>query len=165
MKRNFSAELLFMKYAVPCAYTLVELKKITEADKKELENKTRKEIPLPKEKLEVLFSEAYRRLSEVAKKIEKNPWDKEVIIKYFREGLHNKFIDDGDGMYAKLDKSYCERCKIRIGTVEAIKYVGKKLILDVKYDDQKRFVFADFIRNPKIGDKVTIHHFYACEKV
>ena len=158
-------EILFMKYSVPCAQGLVDLGRITQKEYENLQEKTRKEIALPKEELERIFVAAFRRIKDLAKKMKKDYWDIEVIKNYFSEGMHNMYIDDGEGAYGKVDESFKERCKVKIAMIKSIRKISGKTFLNVEYDDGKRTVFSDYIKNPKVGDKGTIHHFYACEKL
>jgi hypothetical protein len=158
-------EILFMKYSVPCAQVLVTIGKITEKKFQELKEKTRKEEPMEKEELEKIFEAAFRRIKDLAKRMGKDPWDEDVIIKYFRGQEHNQYIDDGEGAYGKVDDRFKERCKVRVGKIRNIKKIESNTILEVEIDNEIRIVFGDLIKEPKVGEAVTVHQFYACEKI
>ena len=160
-RENYFAEKLFFMYAMPCIFTLRVLGRITdERYKFILSNFIKGKIPSGTE-LEEIFSAAFRRMKIIAKEIGKNYWDEEVILKYWRDGEHNRFIDNKEGIYAITSNEFNEFCKIHKAKVIDV----DKNFLKVKYDNKIVKVAKGFLSDVKIGDIITIHLGYAIEKI
>ena len=116
---------------------------------------------VPFEKLEMYFPAAFKRITDTASKRGLDPHSYEAIKTYFRED-HNKVIDDGDGMYGKMPKTFCEFCKVKELSVLEKKIENEQLYLRV---EKTRWVQAPFFKQEeiKIGDYVTVHHALAVE--
>ncbi|MBW2991137.1 HypC/HybG/HupF family hydrogenase formation chaperone [Candidatus Woesearchaeota archaeon] len=154
-------EKYFLKYAYPCSFVLVDLGKITEEKRKELEQKLLKNEPVSRAELENIFKAAFKRLKEIAKQMKKDYWDLEVIKEYFFEEKHNDFIDKQDGMYAEVSPTIRELCKVHKAEVTE----KRDNVLTVKYEGIARNVFATLVPDAKVGDKVTVHWAFAIERV
>ena len=156
-----SPERYFLKYAYPCSFVLVDLGKITDDKRKELEQKLLANEPIDREELESIFKAAFKRLKEIAKQEDKDYWDLDVIKEYFFGEKHNDFIDKQDGMYAEVSPTIRELCKVHKAEVTD----KRGNILTVKYEGISRNIFATLVPNVKIGDKVSVHWAFAIEKV
>ena len=64
-------EQLFLKYSYPCAHVLLEMGSITESKLEELKENVIKNKVMLQSELESLFPAAFRRIKEVAKKMNK----------------------------------------------------------------------------------------------
>lgn len=158
-----TAQKYFLRYAFPCAYALVEQKRMSKEDYLLLEQAalTNKEVSF--EQLENFFPVAFKRIKEIAKKQDKNYHSLEIIKEYFQKE-HNNFIDNKDGTYAKLPETFCDFCKVKVVEVQDIKTINNELLLQINEHTWRK---APFIKKEEIniGDKVTIHHAYAIELV
>lgn len=155
---NMAPEQYFLKYALPCSYVLVEQKRLSKEQQRNLENKLLNNESISREELEKSFPEAFRRINELALRSKKDPWSIEVIRKYWIEE-HNKYIDKGEGMYSKFSNEFKEICKVHKAKVIEI----KDNILTVSYDKKTRKVLSNLIPNVKLNKIVTIHQGYAIE--
>jgi hypothetical protein len=160
-KEILSPERYFLLYAYPCSFVLVDLGKISEEKRKELERKLLNNEPINKKELEKIFTAAFQRLKVIAEEMKKDYWDLEVIKEYFFGEKHNDFINKQDGMYAELGPTIRELCKIH--KAEVIE--KRENILTVKYNGIARNVFATLTPQVKVGDKVTVHWAFAIEKM
>ena len=151
-------EQYFFKYAFPCAQVLLDQHKIDKAAYDELKRRFYANEDVSKKDLEQIFVNGFRRLKIVANKMGKQPWDNEVIRRYFVEE-HNQFIDEGEGEYANFGEDFRSVCKV----YEAEIIDKKDNILTVKYNNTTRKVLGDIVKNAKVGDKVTIHLGFAIE--
>lgn len=159
--QKISPEKYFLMYAYPCSFVLVDLGKITEEKRKELERKLLGNEPIDREELESIFKAAFKRLKEIAKHEGKDYWDLDVIKEYFFGEKHNDFIDKQDGMYAEVSPTIRELCKVHKAEVAE----KRDNVLTVKYEGIARNVFATLVPDARVGDKVTIHWAFAIEKV
>ena len=150
----------FFRYAYPCSDMLVKLGKLDKERKKILDTEFESNVIPTKLELEECFPEAFRRIKQIAREMNRDYWDMVVIKKYFTEE-HNKFIDANDGTYAKLPDTIKNICKVYVAEILDVK--GN--ILVVKYDHKERSVINKYIEDVKKGDKVTIHFGFAVEKV
>jgi len=154
------AEEYFFRYAYPCSETLVRLGKLNRERKEVLDKEFKADVIPTKLELEECFPAAFGRIKKLAKEMKRDYWDIVVIRKYFQEE-HNKYIDADDGDYKRLPPAIKDVCKVYISEVLDVK--GN--ILLVKYDHKERSVINKYLKDLKIGDKVTIHFGFAIEKV
>ena len=152
------AEEYFFIYAYPCAEVLKDLGFINGKTLEYINKKRKENEAISKEELEKIFKEAFRRIKIIAKEMNKDYWDKEVIKEYFLK-RHNEFIDNNDGYYANLGDTIKELCKVNIGKVTAI----KDNILTVNYNNKERKIVNETLKL-NIGDKVSFHFGFAVEK-
>ncbi len=154
-------ERYFLKYAYPCSFVLVDLGKITDEKRKELEEKLLKNKPIDRAELEDIFKAAFKRIKEIAKGEGKDYWDFDVIKEYFFGEKHNDFIDKQDGMYVEFSPTIRDLCKVH----KAVVTEKRENILTVNYGGIARNVFATLVPDAKVGDKVTVHWAFAIEKI
>jgi hypothetical protein len=154
-------EILFIKYAFPCAFILHERGEISPDDLSRLEDSALKEKILPRPFLEKIFHRAFKRIGKLAREMGKDPWDITVIRAYFVT-RHNEIISEGMEAYANAPPSLRELCKVHESTIQSIH--GDSVV--VQYNGKKiRPVSAAMIPNPRVGEKVTIHYGYAVERI
>ena len=154
-------EVLFLKYAFPCAFIIKQRGEINEFEHQILEDAAINNKVLERRLLEKVFFRAFERINKVAKELNKDKWDSEVIKEYFIN-KHNSIIDEGMYSYAEAPESLKNLCKVHKAKV--IKTKNNFLI--VEYDNKKtRAASKDLVKNVKIGDYVTIHYGYAVEKL
>ncbi len=143
-------EVYFLKYAVPCAQVLKDIRKtITEEEYEKICKAGFNNESLPREYLEKIFPKAIKGMKEISDDI----WNIDTIREYFH-GIHEEMISDD------LPPTIKRLCKIRKAEVIDM----KKGALVVDLGDEKRNVMALY-DEPKIGDKVFIHYGYAVEKI
>ena len=154
-------EVLFLKYAFPCAFVIKQRGEIDNKTFKTLEDAAINNTVLSHSLLEKIFFRAFERIGNVAKEMKRHRWDAEVIREYFVR-RHNEIIDKGMYSYAKAPESLKDLCRVHVATVKSVS--GNYLV--VGYGDERtRPVMSDLVRGIKEGEKVTIHYGYAVEKV
>jgi len=154
-------EVLFLKYAFPCAFIIKQRAEISDFEHQILEDAAINNKVLERKFLEKIFFRAFERIEKLAKELNKDKWDYEVIKEYFTD-RHNSIIDEGMYSYAKAPESLKNLCKVH--KAEIIQIKDDSLI--VKYNKEKlRPVIKSLVKNVKIGDFVTIHYGYAVEKL
>ena len=158
-----SAASYFLKYAYPCAYVLCDQGRLGQEDHERLQEAAKAGRDVPFEELERFFPAAFRRIKEVARARGLDPHSFEAIRAYFREE-HNRYIDAGDGTYAEAPKEFCEFCKVKELTVLERRLIDGRLMLLVQRDPA-RWVQSPFMDDVAIGDRVTVHHALAVERL
>lgn len=153
-------EVLFLKYAFPCSFIIMQRNEITQEEFNMLENAAKHDKVIPREILERVYKRAFEKIKIVAKEMNKDHWDIEVIKEYFVK-RHNDMIDKGMFDYGKAPATLKKLCKIHKATVLEV----KDDMLIVSYPEGKRVVMNHFVKDAKVGDIVTIHYGYAIEKL
>ncbi|HLC65684.1 MAG TPA: hypothetical protein VJI46_06195 [Candidatus Nanoarchaeia archaeon] len=148
-------EILFLRYAFPCAFILRTRGKISARDYGRLEYAAKHGKKLPQAFLEKSFPKAIEKLRIVANG--QNIWNCGTIRKYFIN-RHNSMIDDNLFSWKNAPSSLKELCKVKKARVMEKK--GRVLV--AKYGKSARPVFN--LCNAKPGDYVMIHYGYAVEK-
>lgn len=159
-------EILFLKYSYPCCIVLAQRKEINIKTMKELEKAAIQDKEIEKEILEKIFFRAISRMKALAK--DTNYFTIENIRDYFIN-RHNELLDgkqkvaDDGGLDIDKNapKALKELCKVHKATI--IK--KEKNYFIVKFNNRTRPVINSFVPDAKIGDTVTIHYGYACEKI
>lgn len=154
-------EVLFIKYAFPCAFVIKQRGEIDEKGFRTLEDASINDKVLDRALLEKIFFRAFERIDKVAKEMKSHRWDAKVIREYFVR-KHNEIIDQGMYSYAKAPESLKNLCKVHVATV---KRVSDRYLVVGYGNGRTRTVMSDLVRGIKEGDKVTIHYGYAVEKV
>lgn len=155
-----SPERYFFKYAFPCAGAKVKLGSMRKEEYDKLKEIFLQNNNPDKQTLEKDFNAAFERIKKLAKKMNKEIWDYEVIKEYWKKE-HNRIIDEGDGMYGTASETFKDFCKIH----EAKIIEKKEDRLIVEYNKRRRMVSNFLVPEAKIGDIVTIHYGYAVEKI
>jgi len=154
------AEEYFFMYAFPCAHIIVERRGMSEEEHEKLKKDFLEGKRLEKERLEKIFTAAFRRIKKLAERMGRDYWDFEVIKEYW-DKEHNRLIDNNEDGYEKISESLKDLCRIIVA--EVVKKIDNKLI--VRYNGEERLVFSDLVPEAKVGDRVRIHYAYAVEKV
>jgi len=136
---------LFLKYAIPCASTLVIRGDVKQQKIDELKNWVTTETgeEPTSEELHNIFKVASVLCTVTAQELGKDIIDSEVIHEYFLK-KHDKIVEERWLEKQDFDK---EKCKIRIVTL-----------------DENSNYKKDFCPDAKIGDKVVVHYDYIIEK-
>ena len=155
MKIEKESRLVFMKYALPCARTLV---KRGNADQTYIDMlidivKNNGEIPKDAEKI---FKVAFSACSLAAIDDGKSSIDAGIIRKYFLFG-HDKVIGS---RYEEMGDFDPEACRVRAGVVESVE--NEKAVV---YGPSGRKAFRiDFVPDARKNDIVVTHWNFIVEK-
>jgi hydrogenase maturation factor len=146
------SEILFLKYAFPCSFVLLSRGEITEEEHK-LIYKSAKErkMYLPKERIEKIFWRAVEHVKNIS--------DLNSVQEYWWFD-HNRKIKAEK--FKSIPKNLIKECFVVPCEVVAIS--DGYAIVKSKFLDKNVRVKKDFV-NVKIGDKVTKHYDYLCEKI
>lgn len=148
----------FLRYAFPCAFIIKQRGEINKEEYDKLFDIAVNNKLVEREKLEKIFFRAFKYINELAKEKKRDKWDFEVIKEYFLK-KHNELIKQGIGVYKNAPKTLKDLSKVN--EAEIINKKGN--ILEVKFNNKKRFVSNVFVPDAKIGDKVRIHYGFAVE--
>ncbi len=142
-------EIFFLKYAFPCSFIHLSRKEIT-SKKHDLLYKSAKDekLYLSIEKIEDIFWRAMKFIDSITnlKKVQKYWWFD-----------HNRYIK-----LEKLKNVDIKECMII--PCEVVSISNNKALVKSQFLDGNEKVKLDFV-NVKVGDKVTKHYDYACEKI
>ncbi len=148
-------KLLFFKYAIPCAETLVKRKNITKELLEKMISEVEKGI-VPKEKPGKIFKVAFAMCKIIANKRGKEI-DGEVIRQYFWFE-HDKIVEERYNLMRDFEP---KKCKTYPGIVEKI--VGKKAIVRTKIG--KNEYLTAFAPDVKKGRFVIAHRDFVVEQI
>lgn len=148
--------LLFLRYALPCAATLVKRGNVTKEYIDELVDQVSQNKP-PKENAEQLFKVANAMCDNVAERMHKQSTDAKVIRRYFLFE-HSKVVDDRFALMKDFSPVDCRTYAgkvIRVtedsATVETV--LGKK-----EYRNP-------FVEDAEVGDDVVVHFDFIVERL
>lgn len=153
-------EVIFLKYAFPCSFIIKQRNEINDSTYYMLEDAAINNKVLSRKLLEQIFFRAFERIEKIAKELNKDKWDPEVIKEYFIN-KHNSIIDEGMYSYAKAPESLKNLCKVHKAKVLKV----QDDIAIVEYENKTRPVHTVLTPNIKENDLVTIHYGYAVEKL
>lgn len=147
-------KMLFMKYAVPCAETLVKRGAITEGQKQDmiLLVSSGKTIEHP----EKIFKVAYAMCMLIAKKTGKKYIDEDVIREYF---LH-EHDDAVDKRFEEMCDFDPDECRVYRGKVIDIKGMKAK----VNIEGREKYFRTEFCKDIKINENVIVHRDFVVER-
>lgn len=148
--------LLFLRYALPCASTLVRRGNVTQEYIDRLTSLV-SQGKVPKEDAESMFKVANAMCESVAERMGKSAIDADVIRQYFLLE-HSKVVDDRYrlmGDFNPIDcKTYAGRVlKVNDGNALVETRLGKKLYSTV------------FAKEVKEGEEVAVHFSFIVEKI
>jgi hypothetical protein len=146
---------LFMRYAIPCADTLVKRGSITQEKLVELIGKMACGKMFSDEDTDI-FKVAKVHCTLMAKKSGKSEIDSEIIEEYFLE-RHDEVVDDRFKLMGDFDP---ERCRVKSGEVMSVAD-RKALVKTRKGESEYR---TDFIPGVKKGDTVIVHRDFIVKK-
>ena len=147
--------LLFLKYALPCASTLVKRGNVSEEYVQHLVQLASKG-KVPKEKAEEMFKVATAMCDYWAEKMHKDNVDSSVIRRYFLLE-HSKVVDD---RYEIMRDFNPVDCKTYLGSVVSsdTNFARVKTKLGI------RRYRKTFVKDAKKGDTVIVHFDYIIER-
>ncbi|MBT4823887.1 hypothetical protein HN695_00790 [Candidatus Woesearchaeota archaeon] len=165
----------FFKYAWPCTEIILTDKRIPQQRFDDLKYAIENNITPSREILEDTYKVAFANLKELAERLSKeqnkeiNYWDMEVIQRYFTEAEHNMFIESEKAFFCKFPPAVKDLCKIHTAVIDKIEVISDRIILFVKYKDDKgeekeRRCLNIYNLEIKPQDKVIIHYGYIIEK-
>lgn len=158
--RNNSAQLIFLKYAYPCAGITLARGAISQKQYDQLEQAIKDNEALSWKTLEKAFVPAFKRLRLTATKFNRDLNDPDFIRDFFLK-YHNQFIAANDGSYACAPGALKKLCRVQRGQI--IK-VGRDHYI-VKIRQQLRPVAKLICQGAGVGDTVSVHYGYAVEKL
>jgi hypothetical protein len=156
--RQFMApddRLLFLKYALPCAGTLVRRGKVSQ----EYINGLVELVSmgeLPQEDAESMFKVANAMCDAVAEKTGKSRVDSDVIREYFLLG-HSEVVDERYDLMRDFDPVECKTYKGEIVSLGN----GSAMVRTRLGEKEYRTSFA---KDVKIGDTVVVHWNFVIER-
>ncbi|MBI4360075.1 MAG: hypothetical protein HY564_03200 [Candidatus Jacksonbacteria bacterium] len=157
---NIEARVLFLKYAFPCAGVTLARGAISKKEYDALENSARTSIPVEWKTLERIFVPAWRRIREVAQKINHDPRDANTIRRYYIE-FHNEYIKNNDGSYAHAPEALKKLCRVEKAKIVSV----KDDFFVAAIGRTRRPVSRMLCKNARVGDIVSAHYGYAVEKL
>jgi len=146
------SEIFFLKYAFPCSFVLILRKEIRKKEHDLLYKSTKEEkLYLPKDKIEKIFWRPMKFLKSIS--------NLDEIQKYWRFD-HNIHLKKGE--FKDFDHSLIKHCMVIPCEVVRV----KKNLVEVKSPFLKKNIElkSDFLK-VKVGDKVTKHYDFICEKM
>lgn len=153
-------EVLFLKYAFPCTFIKRQKGKVNDEEYQRLETAAINNEKLPKDFLERIYDVAFKNISKIARKMEKETWDADVIREYFLKE-HNVLIDNGEIFGINAPETLRDLCRVHKARI--LEFKNGALI--VEYNGRKRTVLESLVKDVKVGDIVSIHYGYAVEKL
>jgi hydrogenase maturation factor len=156
VRTEITNRLLFFKYAIPCAETLVKRGILSKQElEKMLENvKKGKE---PEKDSENVFKVALAHLSFIAKQNDKNVIDEDTIREYFLFN-HDKVVDD---RFEEMQDFNPEACRTNFGIVNKTKNDTAIVETPVGIKPYK----SDFVKDLEADDLVVVHRDFIVEKI
>lgn len=154
------SNLLFLKYAFPCAFVARQRHEITQEEHDALEKMAREEIPVDMKLISRVFHRAVERMHKNADEKNIPHWSEQSVRSYFVDN-HNELIDTNQYMYGKAPLSLKELCKVQLGKILEKKNDEYAL---VQFENGKtRPIHLHLVPQAKINDRVYVHYSYACE--
>lgn len=144
MEIDESSRILFMKYALPCAGTLVKRGSVNQKYVDQLVGIASKGGKIPKD-AEKIFKVAFAACALIAIDAGKKIIDDNIVRKYFLS-KHDKIIGK---RYAEMGDFDPDMCRVRKGTVECLEN-------EFAFVNGKKFR-TDFVPEVKNGDEVVTH--------
>jgi len=153
---NAEDRLLFLRYALPCARTLVKRGSVSQDRIDELMMMVSENRP-PPEGAERIFVVANAMCGVIAKRMGKRGVDSEVIREYFLFE-HSDVVDDRFELMRDFDPVGCKTYPGRVvGTG-----TGSAVVETVLGRRDYRTAFSESLRP---GDDVVVHYDYVIEKI
>jgi hypothetical protein len=147
--------LLFLRYALPCAGTLVKRGNVSQAY---LDSTIRlvSEGKVPNERAEAIFKVANAMCGMLAEREGKTTIDSDVIREYFLVE-HSRVVDDRFELMGDFDPV---SCKTYVGVVRSVD--GPSATVETVLG--KNAYKTLFVEDTKKGDKVIVHYDFIIEK-
>jgi hydrogenase maturation factor len=154
--KNDSSRILFLKYALPCAGTLVKRGSISN----KLIEKSVRNISLNRKLSghpEKFFKTAYAMCKKIARETNKKSINESVIRRYFLFE-HDKVVDSRYKAFKDFNPIKCRVFPGKILKIRNKEALIKTIIGNKKYR-------TNFIQNLRIGDYAVVHRSFAVEKI
>jgi hydrogenase maturation factor len=154
--KNEEARLLFLKYASPCAETLVKRGTVTKKQMNDMlvDVSYRRESSKDAAKK---FKTAIFICKKIAKKLNKKIIDVEVIRRYFLLE-HDKIVDGRYKMFKDFDPQKCRTYSGKIISTKNGFAIVNTIIGNKKYR-------TDFVPQLKVGNYVIVHRNFIIERI
>jgi len=153
---EISNRILFFKYALPCAETLIKRGNLTPEEFDKMLAKVVKGEE-PEKSSESVFKVAMAHLKLISMQKKKNEVDEDTIREYFLFG-HDEAVDERFEEMGDFDQ---EKCRIYPGVVKEVKN-GKALVETPIGTEPFR---NDFVKDLKALDTVVVHRNFVIEKI
>ena len=158
LNHSKQAQILFLRYAFPCAGVTLARGKITQKEFDFLERVALNQIPVSWNILERIFVPAWRRIREVAKKLGSDPYSETTIRAYYRD-FHNGYIEAGDGSYRDAPSALKNLCRVEKAEIEE----AHKDYYIVAIGEKNRAVSSALCACQARQDFIAVHYGYAVE--
>jgi len=143
------SEMFFLKYAFPCSFVILSRKEITHEEHKLLYKSAKEEkLYLSIKKIESVFWHAMKFIDSIK--------DLKAVQKYWWFD-HNKYLKQKK--FKNVGNKECMIIPCEVVSVSNDKATVKSMFLD-----KNERLKLDFV-GVKVGDKVTKHYDYVCEKI
>lgn len=153
---NSEDRLLFLRYALPCASTLVRRGKVSQ-DSIDSLIKVVSEGKKPPEDTEKIFVVANTMCNKIAKGMGKNGVDSEVVRTYFLFE-HSDVVNDRFELMKDFNPVYCKTYPGKVISRATDSAIVETILGRKNY----KTIFADKI---KAGDEVVVHYDYIIERI
>ena len=153
---EISNRILFFKYAIPCAETLVKRGALDKKDFEKMFDAVKKGKE-PEKNSEQVFKVALAHLNLIAKRNNRQVIDEETIREYFLFG-HDKVVDD---RFEEMKDFNPEACRVYFGIVNKIKNDAAV----VETPDGNKSCKLDFVKGLAADDLVVVHRDFVVEKI
>jgi len=153
---NEKARLLFLRYALPCAETLIKRGIVSKDYIRKLMKNISFNEKIPKDS-ERIFKTANLMCIKIAKKLGKKSIDEIAIRKYFLFE-HDKIVDKRYKIFRDFDSLACMTYPGRILNLKNRRALVQTTIGKKKYK-------TNLIQGLKTGDNVVVHRNFVVEKI
>ena len=150
-------EVVFLKFAFPCAFIALQRGRITREQFNTLEDAAVNNKVLGRGDLEKYFSPAFRRMKRLAVKKSLKVWSRELMEEYYLTE-HNRIIDEGVEDYGSAPPVLKELCKVISGGVTNVRGSTARVGLD---NGKTRAVNLDLVGPVGKGERIFVHYGYA----
>ncbi len=165
-------EILFLRYAFPCSFVIMQRGEITKETFYELERSAITGENVNRDLLEKIYFRAITRMKALAKEKNADYFSEDLIREYFTK-RHNELLD---GMFVNIGdkgididknappalKQLCKVFKSKIIKKDSDYYIAEYFDNNVR---KTRPVSNSLLPDAEVGGEVTIHYGYAVEKV
>ncbi len=148
--------LLFLRYALPCASTLVKRGNVTKEYIDGLVDQVSKGM-VPKGNAESIFKVANVMCDRLAAEMSKSSTDAEVIRRYFLFE-HTKVVKDRFELMRDFNPTDCKTYAGRVSKID-----GNRALVDTVLG-QKSYR-TNFVENLKENESVVVHYDYVIERI
>jgi hydrogenase maturation factor len=153
---NAEDRILFLRYALPCASTLVKRGSTTQENVDRMTGMVSEGIA-PEDGAEKIFKVAIAMCNSIARRMGKDTIDAEVIRRYFLME-HSEVVDERYGLMGDFDPVACKTYPGKVISTDGGFAVVETRLGSMRY----KTVLA---RDTKEGDLVSVHYDFVIEKI